>query len=183
MTTELFHTVLDLDLSQDDLYTRHQKIAAFVSRDADASRDFLFCALDHQVYLRAPQPRVNEQGWMAMPLPREDETYLATGTVWIDASRLPLAEREVWRVPVVLGRIVSRMLERAGEVRIRQVDPLPSLPLSKPGQPLLRITPISFAADLTVRNAGEAERVARSGIGRGKGFGFGCVFFQESSHA
>ena len=59
---QLFHTVLDLDLSSDDLYTRHQKMAAFLCADADARRDFQFAVLGNQVYLRAPQPRRDASG-------------------------------------------------------------------------------------------------------------------------
>lgn len=183
MTTELFHTVLELDVSEDDLYTRHQKIAAFLSRDASAARDFLFAVMRDQVYLRAPQPRVNEQGWKPMALPQEGRTYLVTGTTWIDAARLPAAQREVWRTPHVLDRIVTRMLSRLGDVELREVNLQPVAPLTKPGQPVLRINPVAFAANVTIRDGQAAADIARNGIGRGKGFGFGCVFFAESDHA
>jgi hypothetical protein len=178
MPDQLFHTVLDLDLSGDDLYARHQKIAAFLSADADASRDFQFAVQGDQVYLRAPQPRRDTQGWRPMAMPEAGKSYTASGTVWIDASRLTASERPIWRLPQIMASIVARMLGRAGNVRSMTVNPHTGLPLSKPGQRPLIITPVAFAAALDVQDAAAAAHVAAKGIGRGKGFGFGCVFFQ-----
>ncbi len=177
----MFHAVMSLDVAQDDLYRRHQKVAELLSLDPAAQRDYQFAVMGSQVYLRSPVPRGDVSKWREMPMPEAGRAYRLGGTIWIDASRLAPAKRAIWRTPQFMASEVERMLRQAGQVENVEVSPQSGVPLSKPGCRPITVTPIVFTASLAITDyvsEANAIRIAQQGIGRGKGFGFGCVFFQ-----
>jgi|CABS01.1.fsa_nt_gi hypothetical protein len=179
----MYETVIQIDLSQDDLYVRHQRIAHLMATQAEQARDYLFASLEDRVYLRAELPRANIGAWCQMKMPGLGGQFAVSGVVRIDATRLSAGDRAVWRTHKFLSNHINRLLSAAGHVSETRVSTSAGLPMSKPGMPMVIWTPIHFVAQLEVRDADAAARIARIGIGRGKAFGFGCVHFNPQSGA
>ena len=177
----MFETVVNLDLASDDLYVRHQRVAALFSRDRQAERDYQFSVGGGGLYLRSPQRRVNLDGWREMRAAEGGRRYAISGVARIDSARLAPKLRATWRLPPVLQGIVARWFDGAGAMEDLTVSPGTALPMSKPGQATLLWTPIFFTGMLLVKDQAEALRIQQQGVGRGRGFGFGCVHFQEAA--
>lgn len=183
----MFETIVRMDLSQMDLYARHQQVAALFSRDRSSARDYQFAVEPGHLYLRSPEPRVQISGWREMSKPRAGRSYQASGVVYIDAARLSPERRPFWRTPPVTQRIVSDWLRDAGLVGNMSTSIETSLPMSKgarDGETAAPIwwSPVRFTCVLRVDTDEQADRaftIQQTGIGRGKGFGFGCVHLRE----
>ncbi len=184
----MFETIARMDLSGEDLYARHQHVAAFFSRSRSSARDYQFAVDGDMVYLRAPTPRADIDGWMGaaewseMPALRVGSGHRIAGVACIDATRLPARMRDNWRAPPVLRQIISTWFAASGDLTDLSAWAEPGLPMLKPGLPEQIFSPIRFGGVLGIRNDAErdaASAILRNGVGRARGFGFGCVHFKE----
>jgi len=178
---QLYHTVLRMDLAGTTPYERHQRVAALLSKDRSAPRDYLFAVSDdeQEVYVRSPEPRIKASGWREMELPRRGRVYRASALLWIDASSFSERWRHLWRAGFAAEGRIRDWLSPAFEVADLALSFEPSVALGKPGVGRVYLTPIRMSARVLVRDGRAAAHIAARGIGHGKAFGYGCVFFAQ----
>ena len=178
----MYETVIQLDLTQDDLYVRHQKMDRLMSEQQDRQpRDYLYAVQGDQVYLRASRPRATVDGWRAMQIPTAEHSCTVSGIVYIDATRFDSRARLLWRHPQFQADYIGQRLAPLGSVSDVQALPQAGLPMSKPGTPKMLWTPLYFTAKAVITSAEDAANILRRGIGRGKAFGFGCVHIKPTT--
>lgn len=178
---QLYHTVLRMDLAGTTPYERHQRIAPIMSKNRAATRDYLFAVSDdeQEVYVRSAEPRIEASGWREMALPRQGQVYRASALLWIDASRFGERWRHLWRTGFAAEGRIRDWLSPAFEVADLALSFEPSVALGKPGVGRVYLTPIRMSARVLVRDEPAAAHIAARGIGHGKAFGYGCVFFAQ----
>jgi hypothetical protein len=178
----LYHTVLRMDLSGTTPYERHQRVAALVSKDRTAPRDYLFAVSEdeQEVYVRSPEPRIDVSGWREMELPQQGQIYRISAVLWIDASKLSVRVRNLWRIGFGADDQIKTWLSGACDVAELALSFQPSVEFGKPRMRRVLFTPVRVSARVHVRDAKAAARIAAQGIGHGKAFGYGCVFFAQS---
>jgi hypothetical protein len=175
----LYHTVLRMDLSGTTPYERHQRVAALVSKDRTAPRDYLFAVSDdeQEVYVRSPEPRIDVSGWREMELPQQGQIYRIGALVWADVSKFSEQYRNLWRIGFGVDDRIKKWFSDACDVTDLTFSFQPSVEFGKPRMKRVFFTPVRVSARAHVRDAKAAARIAAQGIGHGKAFGYGCVFF------
>lgn len=178
----LFHAVVQVNLPVDDPYACHQIMAKYFSLGPAASRDFQFAVMGDQAYVRSDSPRIVDEAWLPLQAPPAGTESIVSATIWLDAARLPKSLQASWRREDHLQPWLAERVGRIGLVRDIAIEYLPAVQLRKPGVPRLMMTPVRMVAKARVDRPDVAQDMLANGIGRGRAFGFGCVFFKETTH-
>jgi len=165
-------------------YAIHQKVASLLAREAADTRDYLYeySPDTAELYLRSSAPAGRDfADWRNLEALKAGGRYRVFGRIALSFERIEGLTATTIRVPGELAKALKRVFARNAGLEFETLDAYSTRPvwIEKPSRKPIHFTPIHFEGVARVRDVAAANRVLEQGYGRGKGFGFGVIHFQQ----